>query len=99
MNRTVAATGFAVAALTLLAVQIVHRYGYDSLNGVIILGVVGALALFTVGINSLVALALALVLYYGLDYFLADALTSAVVLAAIAVIAALAVQGKGAWKR
>jgi hypothetical protein len=99
MNRAVVVTGFAVAALTLLAVQIVNRFGYSSTKGIVILGVVGVLALFTVGINSLVAIVVALVLYYGLDYSTADKLTTAVLLAAIAVIASLAVQGKSAWRR
>jgi hypothetical protein len=99
MNRTVVVTGFAVAALTLLAVQIVSRFGYSSTKGIVILGVVGALALFTAGINSFMAIVVALVLYYGLDYFLEDRLTTAILLAAIAVIAALAVQGKNAWRR
>jgi hypothetical protein len=57
------------------------------------------LALFTVGINSLVAIVVALVLYYALDSFTDDKLTTAVLLAAIAVIASLAVQGKAAWRR
>ena len=99
MNRTVVVTGFAVAALTLLAVQIVSRFGYSSTKGIVILGVVGALALFTAGINSFMAIVVALVLYYGLDYFLEDRLTTAILLAAVAVIAALAVQGKNAWRR
>jgi hypothetical protein len=99
MNRTVVVTGFAVAALTLLAVQIVSRFGYSSTKGIVILGVVAALALFTAGINSFMAIVVALVLYYGLDYFLEVRLTTAILLAAIAVIAALAVQGKNAWRR
>jgi hypothetical protein len=99
MNRTVVVTGFAVAALTLLAVQIVNRFGYSSTKGIVILGVVGALALFTAGMNSFAAIVVALAVYYGLDYFLNDKLTTAILLAAIAVIAALAVQGKSAWRR
>jgi predicted regulator of Ras-like GTPase activity (Roadblock/LC7/MglB family) len=99
MNRTVVVTGFAVAALTLLAVQIVNRFGYSSTKGIVILGVIGALALFTVGMNSFAAIVAALAVYYGLDYFLGDKLTTSVLLAAIAVIAALAVQGKSAWRR
>lgn len=99
MNRSVVVTGFAVAALTLLAVQIVARFGYSSTKGIVILVVVGALALFTVGMNSFAAIVVALAAYYVLDYFLADKLTTAVLLAAIAVIASLAVQGKSAWRR
>lgn len=99
MNRTVVVTGFAVAALTLLAVQIVARFGYSSTKGIVILGVVGALALFTAGMNSFAAIVVALSAYYVLDYFLADKLTTAILLVAIAVIASLAVQGKGAWRR
>jgi hypothetical protein len=99
MNRAVVVTGFAVAALTLLAVQIVNRFGYSSTKGIVILGVIGALALFTAGMNSFGAILVALVVYYGLDYFLNDKLTTAVLLAAIALIAALAVQGKSAWRR
>jgi hypothetical protein len=99
MNRTVVATGFAVAALTLLAIQIVGRFGYSSTKGIIILGVVAVLALFTAGVNSLMAIVVALAAYYALDYFLADKLTVAILLTAIAVIAALAVQGKNAWRR
>ena len=99
MNRTVVVTGFAVSALTLLAVQIVARFGYSSTKGIVILGVVGALALFTAGINSFAAIIVALVAYYALDYFVADKLTTAILLAAIAVIASLAVQGKSAWRR
>lgn len=99
MNRTVVVTAFAVSALTLLAVQIVNRFGYSSTKGIVILGVIGALALFTAGMNSFTAIVVALAVYYGLDYFLGDKLTTSVLLAAIAVIAALAVQGKSAWRR
>jgi len=81
MNRTVVVTGFAVAALTLLAVQIVNRFGYSSTKGIVILGVVGALALVTAGMNSFAAIVVALAVYYGLDYFLNDKLTTAILLA------------------
>ena len=99
MNRTVVVTAFAVSALTLLAVQIVNRFGYSSTKGIVILGVIGALALFTAGMNSFTAIVVALAVFYGLDYFLKDKLTTSVLLAAIAVIAAFAVQGKSAWRR
>ncbi len=99
MNRAVMVTGFAVAAFTLLAVQIVNRYGYDSTKGIVILAVIAVLALFTAGMNSLIAMAVALVVYYGVDYFVTDRLTTAILLAALAVIASLAVQGKSAWRR
>jgi hypothetical protein len=99
VNRTVVVTSFAVAALTVLAIQVVGRFGYDTPKGIIILGVIGALALFTAGINSCVAIVVALGLFYGLDYYLADKLTTAILLAAVAVIASLAVQGKQAWRR
>lgn len=99
MNRTVVVTGFAVAAFTLLAVQIVNRFGYSSAKGIVILGVVALLALFTAGMNSFAAIVVALAVYYALDYYLADRFTTAVLLAAVAVIASLAVQGKNSWRR
>lgn len=99
MNRKAIATSFAVSCLTLLTLLGVNRFGYSSVKGAIVLVVIAALAAFTAGITGALAIGMAFVLFYVLDYFLNDRFTSVVILAAIAVIAALAVEGGRAWKR
>jgi O-antigen ligase len=99
MNRKAIATSFAVSCLTLLTLLAVNRFGYSSVKAAIVLVVIAVLAAFTAGISGALAIGVAFVIFYVLDYFLNDRFTAVVILAAIAVIAALAVEGKNAWRR
>ncbi len=93
------ATGFAITALTIVALQVVNHYGYTSVRGILLLLVVAALAAVTIGMNSAIAIALALVVYFILREILAgDWLAVTVILGALAVVAALSTGVRRPWR-
>jgi hypothetical protein len=89
VKRLVTIQAFAASAITVLALQVVARYGYTSAEGIIILLLIAAVTALLLGPGLALGIAIAVLLTYVLRHFIDDPLVAAGVLAVIVLIVVL----------
>jgi len=89
VKKLVLIQAFSAAAITILALQVIGRYGYTSTEGIVILLLLAAVTALLLGPGLMVGVALAVLLTYVLRQFISDQLTAAGVLGAIVLIVVL----------
>lgn len=95
MDRLSIVRGFAAAAVTVLAVHIVDRYGYDSVRGLLILIGLAAVSALAIDVSLTGGIAAGLIVFYLADRLLQDAFSAAWVVAVIALVLLLAMRSGG----